>query len=100
MVSARPAQFRYTAGEANVGRFALPEAKSFATAFCTTCGSSLPWLNQRGTMVIIPAGTLADDPPLRLQRNIMWASRAPWYVHASELEQFDELPPPRGGGPR
>ena len=92
-----PAQFRYTAGEENVGRFALPGAKSFATAFCKTCGSSLPWLNQRGTMVIIPAGTLADEPPLRVQRNIMWASRAPWYVHASELERFDELPPPRGG---
>ena len=61
--------------------------------FCKTCGSSLPWQNQAGTMVIIPAGTLDAAPTLRPGRNIMWGSRAPWYVHASELEMHEELPP-------
>lgn len=88
-----PSQFRYTRGEENVQRFSLPEARLFATAFCKTCGSSLPWTDQTGTMTLIPAGTLADDPQIKPTRNIMWASRAPWYVHASELEAHDEFPP-------
>ena len=93
-----PAQFRWTKGEANVGHWALPDARFFATSFCKTCGSSLPWLNQAGTTVIIPAGTLEEAPPLRPTRNIMWGSRAPWYVHAYELETHEELPP-RASGP-
>lgn len=88
-----PAQFRFTRGADNVGRFALPDARFFATAFCKTCGSSLPWTNQAGSMVLIPAGTLAEAPPLPPARNIMWASRAPWYVHASELPVHDQYPP-------
>jgi hypothetical protein len=89
-----PAQFRWTRGADSVQRFALPEARFFATAFCKTCGSSLPWTNQTGTMVIIPAGTLDGAPPIAPSRNIMWASRAPWYVSAAELETHDERPPP------
>lgn len=88
-----PAQFRFTKGEANVGRYALPDARFFATSFCRTCGSSLPWLNQAGTTVIIPAGTLDDTPAVRPARSIMWGSRAPWYVDVSELEKHDALPP-------
>lgn len=88
-----PAQFHWTRGEDHVKRFALPDARFYATAFCDTCGSSLPWLNQAGTMVLIPAGTLEDEPPLRPTRSIMWGSRAPWYVHVSELETHDAYPP-------
>lgn len=90
-----PENFRYTRGEESVGRYALPGARFFATSFCRTCGSSLPWLNQAGTTVVIPAGTLDGDPVIRPKRNIMWGSRAPWYVHASELELHEELPPAR-----
>jgi len=88
-----PGQFRWTRGEENVQRYALPDARFFATAFCKTCGSSLPWTNQTGTMVIIPAGTLDDDPGIRPSRNIMWASRATWYVPVQTLDSYDELPP-------
>lgn len=88
-----PGQFRWTRGEENVGRYALPDARHFATAFCKTCGSSLPWANQTGTMVIIPAGTLADEPPLTPTQSIMWASRASWYVPVTEIPAHDELPP-------
>jgi hypothetical protein len=44
-------------------------------------------------MTIIPAGTLDNAPSIKLQANNMWASRAAWYVHASELPTHDEYPP-------
>ena len=39
---------------------------------------------------LVPAGNLDDDPGLQPERNIFWASRAPWYVAAAELPTFDE----------
>lgn len=88
-----PAQFRWTRGEDQVKRFAVPNTRYFATAFCSTCGSSLPWTNQAGSMVVIPAGTLEQAPPIQPKANIMWGSRAPWYIATSELEHHDEYPP-------
>lgn len=73
-------------------RFELPGARAWCSGFCTVCGSSMPWLNRPGTMVIVPAGSLDDDPGERPRRNIHFGSRAPWYVHASELETFDAAP--------
>ena len=74
-------------------RFEHPEAKHFATCFCTRCGSSLPWKSQTGSAVIIPAGTLDEDPDIRPQQNIHWASRAEWREPVESLPQYDELQP-------
>ena len=87
-----PEQFRWVEGEARVGRFEHPEARHFATCFCTVCGSSLPWLGKTGKAVIVPAGTLDDDPGIRPFQNIFWGSRAVWYTDASELPRYEALP--------
>ena len=88
----RPDQFAWTRGEEFVGTFAPDNTKHFATAFCKRCGSSLPWRNKSGTIVVIPAGTLDGDPVEKPTQNIFWASRATWYVQASELACHDALP--------
>lgn len=88
----RPGDFRWTRGEELVGRYEIPEARHFATAFCRNCGSSLPWLSKSGKAVIVPAGTLDETPAIRPQQNIFCASRASWYTEPDTLPQFDELP--------
>jgi len=88
-----PAQFEWLSGEDQVGRFEHPEARHFATCFCKICGSSLPWMAQSGAAVIIPAGTLDDDPEIRPVQNIYWKDRAPWREAVEELPQYDELQP-------
>lgn len=87
-----PNQFEWLEGEEYVGRYEVAEAKHFATAFCTNCGSSLPWLSKSAKAVIIPAGTLDDDPQIRPFQNIFDGSKASWYVEASELVKFEGLP--------
>jgi hypothetical protein len=87
-----PADFRWLRGEDLVRKFALPEAKHFATAFCTRCGSSLPWLAQTGRAVVVPAGTLDEDPGITPSQNIFCASRAIWYTEPDSLPKHDELP--------
>lgn len=88
-----PEDFEWLKGEANVGRYELEGARHFATSFCRTCGSSLPWLAQSGKAVIVPAGTLDGDPQVRPFQNIFCASRAVWYKEPTSLPEYEELPP-------
>ena len=87
-----PKQFEWLTGEDLVGRYEHPEAKHFATCFCTRCGSSLPWLAKSGRSMVIPAGTLDQDPGIRPIHNIFWKDRAPWRTEVGDLVHYDELP--------
>jgi len=87
-----PDQFKWLKGEELLGRFEVSNARHFATSFCKQCGSSLPWKAQSGKAVIIPAGTLDDDPDIRPYQNIFYDSKADWYENASELIKYEELP--------
>jgi hypothetical protein len=55
-VIVKASAFRWLRGEASVERFDLPQARSFATAFCKICGSPMPHLTRSGREAIIPAG--------------------------------------------
>jgi hypothetical protein len=88
-----PKQFEWLSGEDMLGRFEHPEAKHFATCFCKKCGSSLPWMAKSGRVVIIPAGTLDQDPGIRPTQNIFWQDRADWREEVGALPKHDQLPP-------
>jgi len=87
-----PKQFRWVKGEELVERFEHSEAKYFATGFCNKCGSSMPWLVQGGATMIVPAGTLDDDPDFTPQKNIFWDSRACWFKETDDIEKHAERP--------
>ncbi len=87
-----PRQFEWLSGEDMVGRFEHPEAKHFATCFCTRCGSSLPWMTKSARSVVIPAGTLDEDPGIKPVHNIFWHDRAPWREEVGDLIKYDGLP--------
>ncbi|MEJ2609999.1 MAG: GFA family protein [Candidatus Thiodiazotropha sp.] len=87
-----PSDFRWLTGEQLVGRYELAEAKHFATCFCKNCGSSLPWLSQSGKAVIIPAGTLDEDPGIRPVQNIFTGSHADWYEEPHSLPEYEKMP--------
>jgi len=91
----KPEHFSWNQGEAFVGRYEPEDTKHFATCFCRHCGSSLPWVNKSKSLVIVPAGTLDDEPPLQPKQSIYWDSRAPWFRCVGQLKKFDELPPRR-----
>ncbi len=83
-------QFKWTKGAEVVKRFMPETAKLFCTGFCPNCGSNMPWYSRNDKYVIIPAGTLDDDPECKPQRSIYWDSRAPWYADACDLEKLSE----------
>lgn len=88
----RPEQFSWLSGEDSLGRFEHPDADHFATCFCTRCGSSLPWLSKSGRAMIIPAGTLDDDPGCRPSQNIFSKDRSAWFEEVDSLPHHDALP--------
>lgn len=88
-----PGDFRWLQGEKHLGRYELSEARHFATSFCRLCGSSMPWLAKSGKTIVVPAGTLDQDPRIRPSQAVYCASRAGWYVEPSALPEYDELPP-------
>jgi hypothetical protein len=86
-----PTRFRWIGGEELVESFKLPEAERFTSCFCGLCGSSLPRVGQG--YIVVPAGTLDDDPGVREGLHIFCGSKAPWYEITDALPQFDEYPP-------
>src|SRR5271169_1156387 len=84
--------FERLTGEDCTARYDLPTAKSFATTFCRTCGSPLPHHTRSGRTVVVPAGSLDDEPPMPLQAHIFWESRAPWACSSEGVPRFATYP--------
>jgi len=85
-----PGQFSWTSGAGSVVRFDLPSAKSFATTFCGRCGSPLPHHTRSGREIVVPAGSLDDEPPLRPRGRIFWDSRRSWTCADDRLPRHSE----------
>ena len=85
-------QFKWLRGESLVGTYLPEETKYFATAFCKKCGLSLPWHSKGGKAIIVPAGTLNDDPEIVPFQNIFYGSKAHWFKSSSDLPEHQEMP--------
>jgi hypothetical protein len=85
-----PQAFRWLRGHHHVARFDLPSAGSFASSFCRECGSPLPHATRSGREVIIPAGSLLDDPGSSPTIDACWQSRARWLSDTGNLPSSDE----------
>ena len=88
--------FEWTRGEDSLGRFDLQSEPGFQTAFCTTCGSSMPSVSSTKKFWVVPAGTLDGDPQAKPLRSIFTGSCAPWFVPTAALPSHEALPPKKG----
>jgi len=87
------AALKWLAGEEQVRTFKLPEAKRFTNQFCVLCGGRLPRQVPDTQVVMVPAGSLDDEPPLRPQARIFNGSRASWSCSGDEVPAHEGLPP-------
>jgi hypothetical protein len=84
----------WLSGEEHVRKFQLPGAKYFNKAFCSRCGSTVPYKARSGDFLIIPAGSLDRDPGARPRHNIYWDDRAAWYDQGCGAEEVNGYPNP------
>jgi hypothetical protein len=89
----QPAALTWLSGEERVHTFKVPEAKRFTNSFCADCGSRLPRQAKDSDMVMIPAGSLDDAPPIRPQARIFSDSRASWSCTDAGMPAHPAFPP-------
>jgi hypothetical protein len=92
----RARQFNWIRGEDLLSDYKLPEAQRYGNSFCSHCGGVMPRVSREHDFVVLPAGCLDTDPPMRPQRHIFTSYKAPWFEITDGLPQFAEgAPVPR-----
>ena len=86
-----PKNINWIKGLELVLRYDVPN-RSISNAFCTRCGSGMPYLSKSGKALIVPAGALDAKPSINPGGNIFWAERAEWYDAGLLAEHYDEFP--------
>lgn len=85
--------FEWLSREEYVTSYQPEHTRYFTTSFCSCCGSSLPWLSKQGSVMVVPAGTLDQDPQVRPSQQIFCHSQPDWYISPAELPEHPEKPP-------
>ena len=67
------------------------EGRRISNAFCSKCGSRVPFTSLSGEIVAVPAGVLDDTPSIAPQANIFWPERATWYDEAIHAQTYDKF---------
>jgi hypothetical protein len=71
------ATLKWLSGVDKVRTFNLP-ATRHNKSFCLVCGSALPGMVMNGKLLVVPAGSLNSEVPIRPTAHIFGASRASW----------------------
>ncbi len=83
---------KWLSGEELIKSFKVPDAVRFRNDFCSACGSPLPRFFAEAKMVVLPAGTLDSEAPIRPEARIFYASRTEWSCK-DDLPVHEEYPP-------
>ena len=86
---ARAGELKWMAGADAVRTFKLPGTRH-TKAFCSSCGSALPFMGEG--FVVVPAGSLVGDAPRGPQAHLFAGSRASWDHDLEQLPAFESLP--------
>ena len=89
--SAKPENLAWLSGEASVKTYVMPDG--WCSTFCNDCGSPLPMLIENGTLWIVPAGLLDEDPGVKIKGHIWTGDRPSWDVIDDTAVQFLQGPP-------
>ena len=85
------AALRWLSGADRVRQFDLP-ATRHSKCFCRTCGSALPIMQMNGELLVVPAGSLNSEVPIRPNAHIFVASRAGWDDSLEQVPTIDRFP--------
>jgi hypothetical protein len=85
------AALTWVSGRDNVRQFHLP-ATRHARAFCSTCGSALPYLPADGGTLVVPAGSLDTQVDISPNAHLFTSSRANWDDQLERVPAFATFP--------
>lgn len=73
-------------------RYDVPN-RAITSAFCSNCGSPLPYISGTGKSLVVPAGSLNGVPNITPSDNIFWEERASWYEAGIQSKKYPSFPP-------
>jgi hypothetical protein len=85
------ATIEWLTGEAQVRGYSVPGTRH-VRSFCVTCGSALPWHEDSGALLGVPAGSLDTEINVKPTAHIYLASRASWEDGLEDAPRMDGLP--------
>ncbi len=77
-ILSEPSEVTWTKGADRVKRFDFAGQGAYTHVFCKQCGSALPFLNESGSTLFIPAGSVDTKIEFSPTNNIFWGERAAW----------------------
>lgn len=86
------AQLTFSKGESLLKSYKVPEAKRFTRQFCSNCGTSVARFVPELDIVVVPAGSLDSEAPIKPQARIFWNSRAEWSCDGDKSPRYAEYP--------
>lgn len=84
-------ELKWLSGEENVKTYQVSDTRHIRS-FCKNCGSALPVIEEGGKPLMIPAGSLDSDVPVKPNSHIYIASRANWDECLEKIPFVDEAP--------
>ena len=66
--------------------------RAFTKVFCRNCGSGLPFLTHNGKFVVVPAGSLDEDPSKEPDSQIFCDEQTQWYKQGLLVKQEAKFP--------
>jgi hypothetical protein len=84
--------FKWLTGETLLKRYKVPEAERFYTHFCSQCGSAMPRDVPELDAIVIPAGSLDHEIPIKPEARIFWDSRIEWSCSGDGIKTYPEYP--------
>lgn len=85
------ATLKWHKGQGLVQTFRLPGTHR-QRAFCSQCGSAMPYLLSEFSMLVVPAGSLDDKVQMKPNAHLFMASRADWDNELEKVHKLDALP--------
>ena len=81
----------WISGEGITKTFSLPNTRH-VKSFCLNCGAAVPSIQNKGKLIVVPAGSL--DVPVQLKPNahLFISSKASWEEKLELLPSFEKLP--------
>lgn len=84
-------KLNWLTGEESVRTFQLPNSMHIKS-FCIECGSAMPSIQDKGRLLVVPAGSLDDSLEIRPSAHLFISSRASWDEDLESLKSFKRLP--------
>ena len=86
-----PDNIKWIKGTDKTKRYDHPE-RSFSKAFCCECGSGLPFISQSGKYLIVPAGSLNEEPTKQLDAQIFCSEETEWHKAGLKVDKVARFP--------